>query len=694
MKRTRDPAQISMTDEIIVDSFAGGGGASTGIEVATGRVVNIAINHDADAILMHSVNHPFTEHYQASVWGIDPEEVCKGRPVGLAWFSPDCKHFSKAKGAALVDKKIRGLAWIVIRWAATVRPRVIMLENVEEFQTWGPVRKGKPVRKKACTTFQQWKWQLMNLGYEIEHRELVAADYGAPTSRKRFVLVARCDGRPIVWPERTHAPADHPDVIAGKLKPWRSAAEIIDWSLPCPSIFASKAEIKERFGLDAVRPLADNTQRRVIRGVDKHTIKAAKPFIVPVGYGERAGQAPRIHDIENPLPTVVGTGKQYLGEPVLAPFTVTNTTNSVGAAADQPVHTVTSAGNQMLVEPVLAAFGVECNHSGDGHVSDVREPYKTITAKYTGGICEPVLSPCIVQNKFDNGPRSVKKPLSTITAVGSHELVTANLAQYHTEQTETARVNSLDAALPTVDASNRYAVVTAHLNEYYGNGQPIDISKPMRTVTSHDREALTTAFMQPFHAGGYHGKGNSPEKPVNTVTSSGGQSLVTAQVAEFKGQDIGQPVDKPLRTITASWGQFADVRVQVVRYDQEQTGNASPYGYWPEIRALLNKYCGYTLAEDELLLLNIGGIWYYISDIGLRMLTPRELYNAMGFPPDYIIDFVDPKTGKEYSKAAKVARCGNAVCPPMAEAVVRANLPEWCGGKIETMEQLRRVVAV
>lgn len=625
MKRIRNPAQISMTEEIIVDSFAGGGGASTGIEVATGRVVNIAINHDADAILMHSVNHPFTEHYQASVWDIDPEEVCKGRPVGLAWFSPDCKHFSKAKGSALVDKHIRGLAWIVLRWAATVRPRVIILENVEEFQTWGPVRKGKPVKKKACKTFQQWKWQLMKLGYEIEHRELVAADYGAPTSRKRFVLVARCDGRPIVWPERTHAPADHPDVIAGKLLHWRSAAEIIDWTQPMYSIFATKQEIKERYGVNAVRPLADNTMRRIIRGVDKFTIRSGKPFIVPVGCGRQK----------------------------------------------------------------LTAFGVECNHSGGGHVSDICGPYKTITAKHTGGICEPVLSPYIAQNKFDNGPRSVKKPLSTITAVGSHELVTANLAQYHTEQTETARVNSLDAALPTVDASNRYAVVTAHLNEYYGNGRPIDILKPMRTVTSHDREALTTAFMQPFHAGGYHGKGNSPDKPVNTVTSSGGQSLVTAQVAELKGQDIGQSADKPLRTITASSGQFADVRVRVVKYLP-----GVDLGYWPEIRELLNKYCGYTLAEDEILLLNIGGVWYFISDIGLRMLTPRELYNAMGFPPDYIIDFVDPKTGKEYSKSAKVARCGNAVCPPMAEAMVRANLPEWCGGKIETMEQLRKVVAV
>lgn len=555
MKQIRNPAQISMTEEIIVDSFAGGGGASTGIEVATGRVVNIAINHDADAILMHSVNHPFTEHYQASVWDIDPEEVCKGRPVGLAWFSPDCKHFSKAKGAALVDKKIRGLAWIVLRWAATVRPRVIMLENVEEFQTWGPVRKGKPVKKKACKTFQQWKWQLMNLGYEIEHRELVAADYGAPTSRKRFVLVARCDGRPIVWPERTHAPADHPDVIAGKLLPWRSAAEIIDWTQPMYSIFATKQEIKERYGVNAVRPLADNTMRRTIRGVDKFTIKSGKPFLVPTGYGDMSA---------------------------------------------------------------------------------------------------------------------------------------ANVIQYHTEQTEAARVYGLTEPMPTVDASNRYAVVTAHLNEYYGNGQPIAITKPMRTVTSHDRESLTAVRLDKYFGGGYSGCGNSADEPVTTITAEPRHSICAAHIVEFKGQDKGQSAADPLRTITASAGEFGVASVRIERYAPP----GAEMGYWPEIRALLNRFCGYTLKEDEILLLTICGTEYFISDILLRMLTPRELYNAMGFPPDYIIDFVDPKTGKEYSKSAKVARCGNAVCPPMAEAIVRANLPEWCGGKIETMEQLRNVVAV
>ena len=241
-------AQISLWEEKIVDSFAGGGGASTGIELATGRVVDVAINHDTDAILMHKTNHPYTRHYQASVWDVDPVKVCGGAPVGLLWASPDCKHFSKAKGAALVDKHIRGLAWIVLRWAGTVRPRVIMLENVEEFQTWGPVRKGKPVKKLAGTTFQKFIGQLRALGYAVEWRELVAADYGAPTTRKRFVLIARCDGRPIVWPERTHARRDSQEVKSGQLKPWRSAAEIIDWSLPCPSIFDSKAEILKKYG--------------------------------------------------------------------------------------------------------------------------------------------------------------------------------------------------------------------------------------------------------------------------------------------------------------------------------------------------------------------------------------------------------------------------------------------------------------
>ena len=569
-------SQIDIFDEIIVDNFAGGGGASTGIELAAGMPVAIAIDHDPDAILLHKTNHPYTEHLQASVWDVDPVSVCRGRPVGLAWFSPDCKHFSKAKGAALVDRNIRGLAWIVLRWAAKVRPRVIMLENVEEFQSWGPVRKGKPVKSKAGQTFRQWKQQLSDLGYVIDHRELVAADYGAPTTRKRFVLVARCDGKPIVWPERTHAPRDSEEFKSGKCLPWRSAAEIIDWSIPGYSIFDSKQEIMDRYGVKVVRPLAENTMRRVIRGVDKFTIRSGKPFIVPTGYGERKGQAPRVHDIDNPVSTVVSTVKQNL--------------------------------------------------------------------------CQPVIAPFIAQQKFHNAAQDICNPLSTVTAVWAHEAVAANLIQYHTEKTENVRAYGLNEPINTVDASNRYGMTCANLVEYYGNGNPLSLSGPMHTATSHDRETLTAAH-----------------------------------IVEFKGHDIVQPVSAPLRTITASAGEFAECRVVLVKY-------IGSLGHWPEIRELLNRHCGYSIADDEVILLIIRGIAYYIAEITLRMLTPRELYNAMGFPHDYIIDH--DYMGNAYGKTKQVARCGNSVCPPLAEAMVRANLPEWCGEKITTMRQLDDAVAV
>lgn len=537
-------AQETLSGEIIVDNFAGGGGASSGIELALGRIVNAAINHDPAAILMHKTNHPYTEHFQASVWDIDPKEVCRGRPVALAWFSPDCKHFSKAKGAALVDKHIRGLAWITLRWAGTVRPRVIILENVEEFQTWGPVRKGKPVKKKAGHTFQKFIAQLRDLGYEVEWRELAAADYGAPTTRKRFVLIARCDGRPICWPEPTHAPRDSEAVKSGKLLPWRSAAEIIDWSLPCPSIFDDKQTIKEKYGLSAVRPLARNTMRRIIRGVDKFTIRSGEPFIVPSGYGERAGQAPRVHDVNDPLPTVVGSGKH--------------------------------------------------------------------------AICAP------------------------------------SLIQYHTEQSENVRASGLGGPINTVDASNRYGLTCANLVEYYTGGRPLDVKAPMHTVTSHDREAV-----------------------------------VAAHVVKFKRDEVGTSPMEPVPTQT-SGGVFAVCQVYMCKIRHEDNENLR---HWPEIRALLNEYCGYHLEDDEILLLEIGNAIYYIADIGLRMLSPRELYNAMGFPPDYIID--RDYLGRPYPKNEQVARCGNAVCPPMAAAVVRVNFPEYAANpKIETMAQLMEAVAV
>lgn len=563
--------QTSLFDEIYIDEFAGGGGASTGIEMATGRPIDIAINHDESAIMMHQRNHPFTRHYREDVWAVDPITATQGRPVRLIWFSPDCKHFSKAKGAALVDKKIRGLAWVVLRWAAAVKPDVIMLENVEEFTTWGPVRKGRPIKKKAGETYRKWYRQLSDLGYKIDTRVLCAADYGAPTIRKRFCLIARRDGQPIKWPERTHAPRNSEEVKSGKCKPWRSAAEIIDFSLPTYSIFESKEAIMEKYGVRVQRPLKPNTLRRIAKGMDTFVIKSAKPFIVPIGYGERKGQAPRVHDIENPMSTVVASTKQYL--------------------------------------------------------------------------CEPLL------------------------------------IQYHTEQSEKeVRGQGLRDPLRTVDGSNRYGLAAVHLTQYFsGSGHYHTVENPLATITTMEREGVVAAHLTEWY--GNAREGLDINEPLQTVTSKDREALTAVHLARFKGKDKGQSVREPLLTITACDGQFAEIRTTVVKWD----GQAN-LGYWSEVRKLLNEYCGYNLADDEVLLLNIRGAWYFISDIGLRMLTPRELYNAQGFPADYIID--RDCYGNKISRSAQVARCGNSVCPPMAEVMVRANLPECPKQQFDNMKSL------
>lgn len=621
--------QIDFFEEMIIDNFAGGGGASTGIELATGRAVDAAINHDPDAILMHQTNHPQTRHYCESVWDVDPWEVTRGRPVGLAWFSPDCKHFSKAKGSKPVDRNIRGLAWIVLKWAGTVKPRVIILENVEEFQTWGPARKGKPVKSRRGETFRKWKEQLQVLGYEIEHRELVAADYGAPTIRKRFFLIARCDGKKIIWPERTHAPKDSEEVKNGKCKPWRGAAEIIDWTIPCPSIFDTTDEIKEKYGIRAVHPLAVNTQKRIARGIEKFVLQNKEPFIVPIGYGERKGQAPRVHDIKEPVSTVVSSGKQYLCQPELSPFIV------------------------------------QVNHKGEQfRGQELKEPIPTITGKHGYGLATPVM---------------------TAIAVSKAEqcLAMPSLIQYHTEQSERVRGQGMDEPIMTLDAANRYGLSVAYLAEYFQNGRPLDVNSPLHTSTTKDRECLCMAHMEKFFSGGYTGNGSDANTPLGTVTAVDHNGLVETFISKFYKTGIGQKPDEPLHTVTTSAGHFGIVTVKMSQSEMN-------LHHWNEVRELLNAYCGYAIAADEILLLDVNGTMYFISDIGLRMLTPRELYAANGFPPDYIIDH--DYTGKAYGKTKQVARCGNAVPPPFAEALVRANLPEMCGRQFETMKELHGVI--
>lgn len=590
--------QTSLIEELIIDNFAGGGGASTGIELATGRPVDIAINHDPDAILMHKTNHPYTEHYQESVWDIDPRIVCRGREVGVAWFSPDCKHFSKAKGGKPVDRNIRGLAWIVLKWAGTVRPRVIILENVEEFQTWGPVRKGKPVKSKQGVTFDKWKSQLKALGYEIEHRELKACDYGAPTIRKRFFLIARCDGKPIVWPEPTHGDPNSEEVKNGKLKPWKTAADCIDFSLLCPSIF------------DRKKPLAVNTQRRIARGLDKFVIKDSNPFIVHIGNGERKGQKPRVQDINKPVSTVVSSCKQYFSTPYLTKFQQ----HSKGQAIINPFDTVM---------PGATRFG----------------------------------------------------------------LIAPSLIQYHSETAKgEVRGQKLQEPILTVDGSNRYGLQMPFLSKFYGGVVGSSINNPTPTVTAIDHNALTAPFLTQYYSGADHA--NTVRNPLQTITVQPRHFLSNAYLTILRNSMDCRSVQNPLNTITTSGAHFAFTKVYIKKY----SANCN-LGYWGNIRELLNKYTDWNLADDEILIFDINGIEYFISDIGLRMLQPKELYKAQGFPDDYIIDH--DYTGKTYPKSKQVARCGNAVPPAFAKALVQANLPEMCKGvSINSMHELNNRIAV
>jgi DNA (cytosine-5)-methyltransferase 1 len=442
--------------ELIVDNFAGGGGASTGIELATGYSVDIAINHDPEAIRMHKMNHPNTKHYCEDVWQVDPVKACGGYPVGLAWFSPDCKHFSKAKGGKPKDKNIRGLAWVACRWAGLVRPRVIMLENVEEFKTWGPLnRSHRPIKSKTGKTYQKFIQQLQELGYEVQTKELVAADYGAPTMRKRFFLIARCDGVPIMWPEPTHGPADSEAVKAGLLKAYVGAYTQFDFSLPCPSIFDTSKEIKEKYGIRAVRPLAPKTMERIARGLKKFVLENPEPFIVPIGYGERKGQAPRVHDIEKPLPTIVGSGKHYLCEPKLAPIidkAYGGNYAGSGSKVDDPIDTITTVDHNRLVVPTLIQYHSETTKDAV-RGQTITDPIMTVDGSNRYGLVASFLSKFY---KSGTG-QDIREPLHTVTTSPGH-----------------------------------FGEVRAFLIKYYGDCTGQDIKNPLDTVTTKDRFGLVT----------------------------------------------------------------------------------------------------------------------------------------------------------------------------------------------------------
>lgn len=578
--------------ELIVDNFAGGGGASTGIEMATGYSVDIAINHDPEAIKMHKANHPNTKHYCENVWAVDPVKACNGHPVGLAWFSPDCKHFSKAKGGKPKDKNIRGLAWVALRWAGLVRPRVIMLENVEEFKTWGPLNRGHhPIKAKQGKTFEKFVQQLNDLGYTVEFKELIAADYGAPTMRKRFFMIARCDGKPIVWPEPTHAPADSEKVKAGLLEPYVGAYTQIDFSRPCPSIFDTSEEIKEKYGIRAVRPLASKTLDRIAKGLKKFVLDNPEPFIIQCNHGGER----RPNDIREPMPTI--TGKHGYG----------------------------------IVEPYMVQIG-QTGFAKD-RSKDVREPLTTIVSKNEHCLIEPTLAPYMGTNTTNHPGGNCKDPIHTITTGNQQCLISPTLIQYHSETSKDGvRGQAIKDPIMTVDSSNRYGLVASFLHKYYD--------------------------------GGYKGAGETVENPLPTVTAWDHNSVVTANLIQMNNHCDGKDIRQPLPTITAGDGHFGEVRAFLIKYYGQGTGQ--------DIKDPLDT----VTAQDRFGLVTINGTDYQIVDIGLRMLEPRELYGCQGFPDDYIIDH--DYTGKTYPRSEQVRRCGNAVCPPIPAALVKANLSELC----------------
>lgn len=533
-------------DELVVDLFAGGGGASTGIERALGRPVDIAVNHSAQAIAMHERNHPRTRHFQEDVWKVSPREVCEGRRVGLLWLSPACTHFSRAKGGQNPKSaKIRSLASVAIRWAREVRPRVIFLENVEEFEDWGPLdNDGRPIDRKKGISFKIWLGKLRAQGYAVEWRSLVAADYGTPTTRRRLYLIARCDGERIRWPEPTHD--------KGRANAWRSAAECIDWTIPCPSIFERK------------RPLAEATLRRIAAGVMRFVVNNPRPFIVPVTH-TTSGE--RVHDGAEPLRTI----------------------------------TTAKGGELAVVNPFLATL----THHGGDRVHPLDEPARTVTAANRGEVA--IVSPHITKlyGTSEHGA-SIETPSPTVTASGQHlGLTAAALVQtgYGEREGQAPRALDVQQPLGTVVAGGaKHAAVAAFLTKHFGVvvGQKID--SPASTVTAKDHHALTTV----------------------TLGERDHRDDVRAFLLKYYGTETNaasqrQSVTDPLHTITTK-ARFGLVVVE--------------------------------------------GVEYAISDIGMRMLAPHELWRAQGF---------DNPDVSGLTKTAQVELCGNSVCPPVAEALVRAN---------------------
>lgn len=720
-----------MARKIVIDFFAGGGGASEGLAEALGRGPDIAINHDAEALAMHAANHPKTRHVLEDVWAADLRKMAGKRQVGLAWFSPDCRHFSRAKGGKPVSKGVRSLAWIVVKAADQLRPDVIILENVREFADWGPLipqwkcRKCEwkgtegqtvlarsrrrcprcesvrleiakivdkhsgdlvdamiPCPKRKGLTFKKWAGRLRNLGYSLQYKTLDAADFGAPTHRKRLFLIARRDGKPIVWPEPTHADPKRLDryPLFDRPKPYRTAAEIIDFDLPALSIFATPEEArawaKEHKRGIPQRPLKEKTLRRIALGIKRYVLEAAKPFIVRCDHG---GDHFRGQSLDTPLSTVAGDH----GFGLVTPF-VANVQNGTaeefrGQGVAEPLATVTAkpaGGGFALVSPCLIGAG---GSAYAGKPRSVDQPMNVVKCENRQALVAPVLSKFHGQKAGESRCLPLDAPINTLDTQNRYAMVAPTLIQtgYGEREGQAPRVPGLDKPLGTVVNGQKHAVVAAHLSKFFGTaiGQPLDEPAPT-TTASGKHTALAAAHLVKFRgdsdgqavdrplptvtsgagaarpAGAAHALGlsaaylvknnhgdkqwNSLDDPLCTVTSQGNKfGVAYAFLAKYFGTAIAQPLDTPLGTITQR-ARYGLVTVEMA------SGTAEPA-----------------------VAIEVPGVGTcIIADIALRMLRPRELARANGFRDSYIL------TGPTDCQVAKI---GNSVPPVMAKVLAENN---------------------
>lgn len=711
---------------LIIDLFAGGGGASEGVLRATGRHPDIAVNHDAEAIALHTANHPNTLHLQDDIRKVDIPAVLASfgnRFVDCLWASPDCRDHSKAKGGKPKDKNIRGLAWEVLRWAAAIKratgrlPSVIALENVEEFQDWGPVhrygkRAGTVMKKRRKETFNLWKQALHDLGFpHISVRQLRAANHGAPTTRNRLFVVAISDGREVAWPLATHAPrsAATRDLFDSHLQVWRSAASIIDWTIPCPSIFNRKRE------------LAPKTRSRVAKGIKRYVIDSASPFIIPVTHSTAGARA---YDIDDPLrtattskggdfqviaPTVLpvnhGGGPDRVYDPQDPTRTITAAPRGEQAVASafmtprygerdgqaprtrdiqEPAATVVPKGNGGDLTAVYLGRQFGTTESG----RDMLEPHPTVMTDGGGGKSQVVAAH--LSRQFGKSVGSDEAdPVGTITAGGggkTHQ-VAAFMAQHNGDRVGRAA----DEPLTTmVHRGTQQQIVGASIDKYYGTGVASDIQDPTDVVTTTDRFSLIAPFMEQANTGMV---GHDIRKPVSTIVSGGAadsgwgttQRLIEPRLGMVSNQygsntngGRGDPEDPMKTLVTANHHAVVELALEAMGAPAGSSRRAVLEFLW--------EHFGQPTAEDwadptgtaearlRFGLVILDGVTWQIVDIGMRMLTPRELFRAQGFGDDYIIDI--EFNGKKLTKTAQTRMAGNSVCPDVAAAVLRANLPK------------------